>query len=112
MKNMWIPLFCLISANVQALDYEIIFENDSIKIAKAILEAHEEVPPHRDEYPRILIAPEGGELIRIEADDSQTTLTLLPWEPAYLPMDPPDQLHRTVNNSNNPLELTIIDLKN
>lgn len=101
-------LFCLISTNVQALDYQVVFENDYCKIALATIDAGDEVGPHNDEYPRMLLSQLGGVLTRIESDTSQSDITIEPIIPTYLPADPPEQLHSIVNNTESPVVLTII----
>jgi len=47
MKNILLGLICLASASVQALEYEVQFENDQISVAKAKIQPHEEIGLHR-----------------------------------------------------------------
>ena len=111
MKNVILVLFCLLFANVQALEYESQFENDQICIAKVKIQAHEEIGLHRDVYPQIVIALKGGTITRLESDGRITDVEFPTGVTVFRKADPEHELHKSINNSSEPVELLIIQLK-
>lgn len=112
MKSILLGLVCLASVNVQALEYKAQFENDQICVAKAKIEPHEEIGLHRDVYPQIVIALKGGTITRLEADGRKTEVHFPTGVAVTREADPQNELHKSVNNSSEPVELLIIQLKN
>lgn len=112
MKSILLGLVCLASASAHALEYEPQFENDQICVAKAKIQPHEEIGLHRDVYPQIVIALKGGTLTRLEADGRVTEVQFPTGVAVMREADPQDELHKSVNNSSEPVELLIIQLKN
>lgn len=112
MKKILLGLVCLASASIQALEYELQFENDQISVAKAKIQPHEEIGLHRDVYPHVVIALKGGTITRLEADGRETEVQFPTGVAVIREADPQDELHKSVNNSSEPVELIIIQLKN
>lgn len=111
MKYLWCGLICLFSSNVLSLEYETQFENESVHVARAKIMPHEEIGLHRDEHPQVVVALQGGQITRLEADGTTTDVNFPTGKAVFRDMDPPDQLHKSVNNSSTPVELIIIQLK-
>lgn len=111
MKYLLLGLISLLSFDIQALEYEIQLENESVSVARAKIMPHEEIGLHRDAYPQIVVALQGGIITRLEADGSTTDVHFPTSRAVYREMDPPDQLHKSINNSSSPVELIIIQLK-
>lgn len=97
---------------MQALEYEQQFENDQICIGKATIAPHEEIGLHRDVHPQVVIALKGGTITRLEADGTTTDVKFPSGEAVFREADPENELHRSVNNSSEPVELIIVQLKN
>lgn len=112
MKSILLGLVCLASASAQALEYELQFENNQICIAKAKIQPHEEIGLHRDVYPQVVIALKGGTITRLEADGRVTEVQFPTGVAVIREADPKDELHKSVNNSSESVELVIIQLKN
>lgn len=112
MKRILAALMCFLSFEMQALEYEKQFENDQICIGKAKIAPHEEIGLHRDEYPQVVIALKGGTITRLETDGRTKDLKFPTGETVFRDADPENELHRSVNNSSQPIELIIIQLKN
>lgn len=112
MKLILSAAFCLFSFNMQALEYEIQLENDAVTVARAVIMPHEESWPHRDEHPHVVVALKGGVITRIEADGSTQEVNFPTGKAVFREVDPPGQLHKSINNSSQPIELIIIELKN
>lgn len=102
---------CLFSFDVESLEYEIFLENDSVCVARAKIMSHEEIGLHRDAYPQVVVALQGGVITRLEADGTITNVNFPTGVAVYREVDPLDELHRSVNRSEDPVELLIIQLK-
>lgn len=111
MKKILAVLACLLSFEMQAFEYELQFENDQVSVAKAKIFPHEEIGLHRDVYPHVVVALKGGTITRLEADGGVTDVTFPTNEAVYRESDPENELHRSVNNSSESVELIIIQLK-
>lgn len=111
MKFLLLGLICMLSFDIQALEYEIQLENEFVNVARAKIMPHEEIGLHRDVYPQVVIGVQGGVITRLEADGSTTDVNFPTGQTVFRKMDPPDQLHKSVNNSSSPIELIIIQLK-
>jgi len=97
--------------SLNALEFEVQFENSHIKVCRAKIEANEEIGLHRDEIPSLVIAIKGGVLTRIEEDGSENVVAFPTGTPVFRDVDPEGSLHRTQNRSNEPVEIVIIQLK-
>lgn len=111
MKYVLLGFVCLFSFEIQAIEYEIQLENDVVSIARAKIMPFEEIGLHRDAYPQVVVALQGGIITRLEADGSTTDVAFPTGQAVFREIDPPDQLHKSVNNSSAPVELIIIQLK-
>ncbi len=112
MKTIILALTYLISFNAWALDYESLFENNEISICKVSIKPHEEIDLHRDAYPQIVVALKGGTITRLEADGTTTDVVFPTGVAVSRGVDPENELHRSINNSSEPVELIITQLKN
>lgn len=112
MKKILAVLMCCLSFEMQALEYEQQFENDQICIAKVKISPHEEIGLHRDVYPQVVVALTGGTITRLEADGRITDVEFPTGTAVFREADSENELHRTVNNSSESVELIIIQLKN
>lgn len=111
MKYLLLGLISLISFDIQALEYEIQLENESVSVVRAKIMPNEEIGLHRDVYPQVVVPLQGGIITRLEADGSTTDVNFPTGRAVFREIDPPDQLHKSVNNSSGPVELIIIQLK-
>lgn len=97
--------------DIEALEYEIQLENEHATVSYVKIMPHEEIGLHRDTYPQVVIALQGGIVTRLEADGSTVDVHFPTNRAVFREMDPPEKLHKSVNNSSNPIELMIIQLK-
>ena len=111
MRYLLLGLICLLSSSVQALEYEIQLENESVSIARVKIMPNEEIGLHRDAYPQVVIALQGGVITRLEADGSTIDVNFSTGRAVFREIDPPDQFHKSINNSSAPVELIIVQLK-
>lgn len=111
MKKLLI-LACLAFAQSQALEYEVQFENNQVCVSRVVMEPKEEIGLHRDGVPQIVIGLRGGTITRLEADGREVDVAFPTGKAVYRPVDPENELHRSVNRSNAPIEMIIVQLKN
>lgn len=105
-------LACLLSMGLQAVEYELQFENDQISIARIKVQAHEELGLHRDAYPSVVVGLQGGTITRLEANGEKTDVNFPTNVAVFREADPENELHKSVNNSSEPVEVIIIQFKN
>lgn len=112
MKKMLAIALCFLTFKIQAFEYEQLFENEQFCVARAKIMAHEEIDLHRDIYPAIVIASKGGIITRLEADGRTTDVNFPTDVAVFREADPENEFHRSVNRSDDLIELTIVQLKN
>jgi len=112
MKKILSVLLCFLSFEMQALEYNIQFENEQISIVKAKISPYEETSPYSDIYPQVVIALKGGTITRLEADGRVTEVIFPTGTAVFLKVDTEKEPHRSINNSSEPVELILIELKN
>jgi len=89
------------------------FENEHMRVWKSIILPKQPLVLHRHEHGRALIALTDGELKVV--DQNGATLETYHWEQGkayWLSADPPGQLHADVNETANPIEVIVVELKN
>lgn len=112
MKKALAVLACFLSFEMQALEYEQLFDNDQVSVAKATIFPHEEIGLHRDVHPQIVVALKGGTITRLEADGRAIDVNFPTGVAVFRNADPENELHRSVNNSSGSIELMMIQIKN
>jgi len=104
-------LACLFAFEIQAMEYEPLFENDQINVAKVKVQAGEEIGLHRDAYPQVVFAIKGGTCTRLEADGRKVDVHFPTGQVVIREADPIDEMHKGVNGPAE-LELIVIQLLN
>jgi hypothetical protein len=88
------------------------FENDEVKVWKSIIMPRQPLTLHRHDHGRALIALKGGQLKVV--DSTGKALTTYDWESGkayWLGVDPPGQRHADVNDTAEPIEVIVVELK-
>ena len=111
MKKILIAPFLALSLNANAMESEVRFENDQVRIIGVKIQAHEEIGLHRDEYPHVVMSIKGGTITRFEADGSKTEVHFPKGEAVFREADPAGEMHSSANNTCKPIELVIVELK-
>lgn len=104
-------LGCLWSFELAAMEYKVEIDNDFVHVAKAKIMPYEELGLHYDEHPQVVVAIQGGIITRLEADGTTTNVTFPTGTPVFRESEPSSKMHRSVNQSSEPIELMIIQLK-
>lgn len=100
-----VPLLC------GALEVQKQLDNDFVSISKVVINPHEEIGLHRDAAPQVVVALKGGTITRLEADGSEIDVQFPEGVAVFRPVDPIDQLHKSVNRGDQSIELILIELK-
>ena len=88
------------------------FENEHVRAWKSIILPKQPLALHRHEKGRALIALKGGQLKVVDKDGK--TLDTYDWETGkayWLDADPPGQMHGDVNDTNDTIEVIVVELK-
>ena len=88
------------------------FENDNVRVWKSIIMPKQPLTMHRHEHGRALIALKGGELKVVDKDGK--ALDTYHWESGkayWLDADPAGQMHADLNDTNQPIEVIVVELK-
>ena len=89
------------------------FENEHVKVWKSIIMPKQPLSLHRHDHGRALIALTDGQLKVVDANGK--TLNTYNWENGkayWLGVDPPGQQHGDVNDTAQPIEVIVVELKN
>lgn len=104
-------LACLILPQVHALEYEVQFENDQVCVARVVIEPKEEIGLHRDALAQVVFGVRGGIITRLESNGQEVDVEFPTGKAVYRPADPADEYHRSVNRSDIPIEIIIVQMK-
>lgn len=88
------------------------FENEHLRVWKSIIMPKQPLALHRHEHGRALVALVGGRLTVV--DSSGAAINTYDWETGkayWLDADPPGRLHADVNNTAQPIEVIVVELK-
>ena len=88
------------------------FENDQVRVWKSIILPKQPLNYHRHEQGRALIALTDGELKVLNQEGQH--IDTYRWERGkayWLPADPPGKLHADLNETSQPIEVIVVELK-
>ncbi|MEX2284391.1 MAG: hypothetical protein WEE89_18020 [Gemmatimonadota bacterium] len=89
------------------------FENEHMKVWKSIIMPKQPLTQHRHDHGRALIALTDGTLEVVDQNGKRTNT--YKWEKGkayWLGVDPPNETHADVNNTDKPIEVIVVELKN
>ncbi len=87
------------------------FDNAAVTVWKTILAPHQRLGMHRHEHGRVVVALKGGTLTIPQDDGGSHRLVLQTGKAYWLDADPPGKLHGDDNESDQPLEMMVVELK-
>jgi beta-alanine degradation protein BauB len=87
------------------------FENAAVTVWKTVLAPHEKIGMHRHDHGRVVVALKGGTLTIPHDDGSVRRLVLETGKAYWLDADPPEKLHRDDNDSDQPIEMMVVEMK-
>lgn len=104
----------LLTASAQNVTHRVpMFENEHVKVWKTIIVPNSPLSMHRHEHGRTIVALKGGTLT-IKKDTGESKKVVWETGKAYwLDADPPGkELHADVNETNDTIEVMVIESKN
>jgi hypothetical protein len=87
------------------------FENDFVKVWKTVIMPHQPLKMHRHDCSRVVVGLKGGSLTKIEETGERSPLVFETGKAYWLTEDPPGTLHGDVNESDEPIEVMVIEFK-
>lgn len=86
-------------------------ENDQVKVWKTVIMPSRDLKMHRHDCARVVVGLKGGTLTKIEETGEVSDLVFETGCAYWLDEDPPGTLHGDLNESNEPIEVMVIELK-
>ena len=87
------------------------FENEHVKVWKTVIMPNQPLKMHRHDCERVVVGLKGGTLKKIEETGEVSDLHFATGEAYWLTKDPPGTLHGDVNESDEPIEVMVIEIK-
>lgn len=87
------------------------FENEHVRVWKTVIMPHQPLKMHRHDCARVVVGLKGGSLTKIEETGETSELVFETGKAYWLNEDPPNTLHGDINESNEPIEVMVIEIK-
>lgn len=87
------------------------FENEQFVVWKTIIQPKSPLKMHRHDRARVVVGIKGGTLKKIESTGEVSYLTFETGKAYFLDKDPENTLHADINESNESIEVMVIELK-
>lgn len=87
------------------------FENEHVRVWKTIIRPHQPLKMHRHDCARVVVGLKGGCLTKIEQTGEISELRFDTGVAYWLTEDPPHTFHADVNESEEPIEVMVIEIK-
>ena len=85
------------------------FENDFVKVWKTVIMPHQPLKMHRHDCSRVVVGLKGGTLTKIEETGETSPLVFETGKAYWLTEDLPGILHGDTNESDEPIEVMVIE---
>ncbi|MBS0624297.1 MAG: hypothetical protein JSS62_06740 [Verrucomicrobia bacterium] len=87
------------------------FENEHVRVWKTVIMPHQSLKMHRHDCSRVLVALKGGKLTKMEDTGESSELFLEEDKAYWLDQDALHTLHADINESEEPIEIMVIEVK-
>lgn len=87
------------------------FENEHVRVWKTIIMPHQPLKMHRHDCARVIVGLKGGSLTKFEDTGEISLLNFETARAYWASEDPPNTLHSDINESDEPIEVMIIEIK-
>lgn len=87
------------------------FENEHVRVWKTVIMPNQPLKTHRHDCARVIVGLKGGSLTKIEETGETSELNFETGNAYWLNEDPPGTLHGDVNESSEPIEVMVIEIK-
>ncbi len=115
-KALFLGALCttaLINANEPAATTHRVmqFENEQVQVWKTVIMPNQPLKMHRHDKSRVIVGLKGGTLKKIEESGEISSLVFETGKAYWLDEDPPGTLHADINESDEPIEVMVIQFK-
>jgi quercetin dioxygenase-like cupin family protein len=86
-------------------------ENEHVRVWKTVIMPHQPLKMHRHDCPRVVVALKGGALMKIKETGEFSDLVFETGKAYWLDKDPPNTRHADVNQSEEPIEVMVIEIR-
>ena len=86
------------------------FENEHVRVWKTVIMPHQPLKLHRHDCARVVVGLKGGTLTKVEENGEVSPLHFETGMAYWLAEDPPGTLHGDINESDEPIEVMVIEL--
>lgn len=87
------------------------FENEDVKVWKAVVMPNAPLTMHRHEHPRVIIALRGGTMKIVQQNGASEQHLWETGKAYWLPASPPNTTHADVNTGDKPIEVMVVELE-
>ena len=87
------------------------FENEYVRVWKTVIMPHQPLKMHRHDCARVVVGLRGGSLTKLEETGETSELIFETGKAYWLNEDLPNTLHGDINESNEPIEVMVIEIK-
>jgi hypothetical protein len=87
------------------------FENEHVRVWRTIIMPNQPLKMHRHDCARVLVSLKGGDLKKLEESGEIKSRIFETGKAYWLDQDPPVELHACVNDSDEPIDVMVIELK-
>ena len=87
------------------------FENEQVRVWKTVIMPHQPLKMHRHDCARVVVGLKGGTLKKIEETGETSDLHFDTGVAYWLTADPEGTLHGDINESDEPIEVMVIEIK-
>ena len=87
------------------------FENEYVRVWKTVIMPRQPLKMHRHDCARVVVGLKGGLLTKCEATGETSELAFETGKAYWLNEDPPNTLHGDINESDEPIEVMVIEIK-
>jgi quercetin dioxygenase-like cupin family protein len=87
------------------------FENEHVRVWKTVIMPHQPLKMHRHDCARVVVGLKGGFLTKIEETGETSELAFESGKAYWLDEDLPGTLHGDINESDEPIEVMVIEIK-
>lgn len=87
------------------------FENEYVRVWKTVIMPNQPLKMHRHDCSRVIVGLKGGSLTKIEETGETSELKFDTGKAYWLTEDPQGTLHGDINESDEPIEVMVIELK-
>ncbi|MDE3045867.1 MAG: hypothetical protein KGJ02_04400 [Verrucomicrobiota bacterium] len=86
------------------------FENEHVRVWKTVIMPRQPLKMHRHDCSRVVVGLKGGSLTKIEESGETSELKFESGKAYWLTEDPPGTRHADVNESDEPIEVMVMEL--